>query len=137
MKSILRQIGRIDWGEKMTKALIRFDRLESLIKETGKKKKFLCAKVGRGEYYINDAKTKGVNIPIEYIEAWAEELGTTADYLTGQSDIKEKPPAEAGDLDAESSALVDKLDYDQLIELIFRATKRAEELKNAQQKLGE
>ena len=124
MKSILRQIGRIDWGEKMTKALIRFDRLESLIKETGKKKKFLCAKVGRGEYYINDAKTKGVNIPIEYIEAWAEELGTTADYLTGQSDIKEKPPVETGDIRKQAEEMIARMDHDQLLEFIAKATEK-------------
>ena len=116
---------------------IDFDRFDNLIKESGKSKSYLSRKVNKPVYYLKDAKKCNINIPDDILEVFASELNTTVDYLTGKSDIKEKSPAEAGDLDAESSALVDKLDYEQLIELIFRATKRAEELKNAQQKLGE
>lgn len=74
---------------------------------------------------------------IKTVQKIADYFGVTTDFLLGYTGIKEKSPAEAGDLDAESNALVDKLDYDQLVELIFKATKRAEELKKAQQKLGE
>lgn len=82
-------------------------------------------KAGRNSSY----KTK--------LQTIADAYNVSIDWLYGNSDIKEKSPAEAGDLDAESNALVDKLDYDQLVELIFKATKRAEELKKAQQKPGE
>lgn len=113
------------------------ERLDDLINRTGKTKSHLCRAIGKTRYYLRDVKKLDINVPDDVVETLASELNTTVDYLTGKSDIKEKSPAEAGDLDAESSALVDKLDYEQLIELIFRATKRAEELKNAQQKLGE
>ena len=116
---------------------IDFDRFDKLVEETGKTKSHLCRSIGKTRYYLRDAKKMNVNVPEDVVETLAFELNTTVDYLTGKSDIKEKSPAEAGDLDAESNALVDKLDYDQLVELIFKATKRAEELKKAQQKLGE
>lgn len=65
---------------------INFDRLESLIKESGKKKSYLCIKANRGQYYLRDARNKGTNIPEEVVEIWADELGTTPEYLTGESD---------------------------------------------------
>ena len=67
-------------------AKINFDRLESLIKESGKKKSYLCIKANRGQYYLRDARNKGTNIPEEVVEIWADELGTTPEYLTGESD---------------------------------------------------
>ena len=116
---------------------IDFDRFDKLVMESGKSKSHLSRKVNKPVYYLKDAKKCNINIPDDILEVFASELNTTVDYLTGRTDIKEKSPAEAGDLDAESNALVDKLDYDQLVELIFKATKRAEQLKKAQQKLGE
>lgn len=76
---------------------INFDRLESLIKESGKKKSYLCIKANRGQYYLRDARNKGTNIPEEVVEIWADELGTTPEYLTGEIDEKEKPAAQKGD----------------------------------------
>ena len=78
-------------------AKINYDRLESLIKESGKTKTHLCAKVNRGQYYLRDVKNKSINIPEEIIGVWADELGTTPEYLTGESDEKEKPAAQMDD----------------------------------------
>ena len=76
---------------------LNYDRLESLIKESGKSKAYLCAKVNRGRYYMRDLKNANTNVPEETAEIWADELGTTPEYLTGESDEKEKPAAQKGD----------------------------------------
>lgn len=76
---------------------LNYDRLESLIKESGKSKAYLCAKVKRGRYYMRDLKNANTNVLEETVEIWADELGTTPEYLTGESDEKEKPAAQKGD----------------------------------------
>ena len=41
---------------------LNYDRLESLIKESGKSKAYLCAKVNRGRYYMRDLKNANTNV---------------------------------------------------------------------------
>ena len=76
---------------------LNYDRLESLIKESGKSKAYLCAKVNRGRYYMRDLKNANTNVPEETVEIWADELGTTPEYMTGESDEKEKHDDQKGD----------------------------------------
>lgn len=71
--------------------MFRYDRLDDLIKETGKKKNYLSQKIGHAGRYLNDAKKQNLNIKKRDVEILAEELGTTVEYLTGESDQKEKP----------------------------------------------
>lgn len=78
---------------------IDFDRLDKLIEETGKSKSYLCRSIGKNRYYLRDAKKLNLNVPDDAVETLAAELGTTADYLTGLSDIKEKPTLNEGELD--------------------------------------
>ena len=47
---------------------LNYDRLESLIKESGKSKAYLCAKVNRGRYYMRDLKNANTNVPEETVE---------------------------------------------------------------------
>lgn len=68
-----------------------FLRFENLRKDRGVTKAFLCSIVGRGKQYINDCMTRNTNIPAEYIKKWADALGTTPEYLNGETDEKEKP----------------------------------------------
>lgn len=77
--------------------MFRYDRLEELVKESGKKKNYLCAKIGKCPTYLRDAKKQNTNIKDEDIEILAFELNTHKDYLTGKSDQKEKPTTFAGD----------------------------------------
>lgn len=95
---------------------IDFDRLDALIKETGKKKNYLCGLLGRGEYYIRDARNKNIDIPAEYVAIWADELSTTADYLQGYTDVKEKPTAGAVSFEDVVKA-VKSMDREQLVKL--------------------
>lgn len=78
---------------------IDFDRLDKLVEETGKTKSHLCRSIGKTRYYLRDVKKLNLNVSDDLVETLAAELGTTADYLTGQSDIKEKPTLNEGELD--------------------------------------
>lgn len=89
---------------------IDFDRLDALIKETGKKKNYLCGLLGRGEYYIRDARNKNIDIPAEYVAIWADELSTTVDYLQGYTDVKEKPTAGAVGMSPIAREIINCLD---------------------------
>lgn len=104
---------------------INFDRLESLIKESGKKKSYLCIKANRGQYYLRDARNKGTSIPEVVVGIWADELGTTPEYLTGESDKKEKPVSARAELDK----LIDGMGRDELIDFIAKATEKLREQK--------
>ena len=64
---------------------MNFDKLDDLLKKTGKSKAHLCKLVERDRYYIRDCKRSG-NVPDEYIKIWADSLGTTYEYLTDQTD---------------------------------------------------
>ena len=76
--------------------MFRYDRLDERIKETGKKKVYLCEKLNRAPTYLRDAKKQNTNIKGEDLRILADELETTPEYLTGKTDIKEKSPAPEG-----------------------------------------
>lgn len=78
---------------------IDFDRFDNLVKESGKSKSYLSRKVNKPVYYLKDAKKCNINIPDDILEVFASELNTTVDYLTGKSDIKEKPTLNEDELD--------------------------------------
>ena len=73
--------------------LFNYDRLDLLVKETGKKKNYLGVKMGFSGRYLNDAKKQNTDIKGEPLKILADELGTTPEYLTGLTDQKEKSPA--------------------------------------------
>ena len=106
---------------------IDFDRFDNLVKESGKSKSYLSRKVNKPVYYLKDAKKCNINIPDDILEVFASELNTTVDYLTGKSDIKEKSPAEARDIRKQADELIGKMDHDQLLEFIARATEKLRE----------
>lgn len=84
--------------------LFRYDRLEPLIKKSGKTKVFLCQQMGVCKTYLRDAKKQKTNISGDTLRILAEELGTTPEYLKGETDdplfpedIKKERPAENGE----------------------------------------
>ena len=106
---------------------IDFGRLDKLVEETGKTKSHLCRSIGKTRYYLRDVKKLNLNVSDDLVETLAAELGTTADYLTGQSDIKEKPPAETGDIRKQAEEIIARMDHDQLLEFIAKATEKLRE----------
>lgn len=75
------------------------ERLDDLINRTGKTKSHLCRSIGKTRYYLRDVKKLDINVPDDVVETLASELNTTVDYLTGKSDIKEKPTLNEDELD--------------------------------------
>ena len=103
--------------------MFRYDRLDELIKETGKKKKYLCEKLQKCPTYLRDAKKQNTNIKGHDLIILAQELSTTPEYLSGETDEK-TPASQTGNglnestkylqLSPENRALVDAL-IDQLL----------------------
>lgn len=71
--------------------MFRYDRLDELVAETGKKKNYLSTRMGHSGRYLNDAKKQNIQIKLQDVEILAAELGTTPAYLNGETDKKEKP----------------------------------------------
>ena len=66
--------------------MFSFDRFDALIKEQGISKAFLAEKIGRHKTIFYDWQ-KGNSAPKkEYLDIIADILGTTPEYLTGESD---------------------------------------------------
>ena len=102
-------------------ALFRYDRLNALAKETGVKKAHLCRLLGRSEYYLRDAEKNNTNISGRALSILAEALGTTPEYLTGESD--EKKPLVNGD--EELTEYLQALKEKPGLRMLFSLTKNA------------
>ena len=88
--------------------MFRYDRLEERIRETGKKKVYLCERLQKCPTYLRDAKKQNTNIKGDDLRILAEELDTTPEYLTGETDQKTKSPApESAELDPVTRELFD------------------------------
>ena len=57
----------------------------------------------------------------------ADYVGVTTDYLMGYTDIKEKSPAEAGDIRKQAEEMIARMEQDQLLEFIAMATEKLRE----------
>ena len=71
--------------------MLNIAKTEELIKFKGWSNTYFCKKMGHSRTWITDMK-HGIGLPDEnMIRAIANELNTTFEYLTDQSDQKEKP----------------------------------------------
>jgi len=75
--------------------VVNITKIKALAKEKGISITFLCQKVGQGAWYLNDVAKGKAPMPPERLSIIAELLGTTAEYLCDDSDIKEKAPAKS------------------------------------------
>ena len=76
--------------------MFRYDRLDELIQQTGKKKNYLSIAMGHSGRYLNDARKQNTNIKGNDLLVLAAELGTSPEYLTGQTDEKTANPVVDG-----------------------------------------
>lgn len=72
--------------------MFNYDKFEELVKESGKKKIYLSEKINKGKTYFRDARKQKTNIKGWELDIIAQELGTTPEYLTDRSDIKNPAP---------------------------------------------
>lgn len=103
--------------------MFNYDRLDQLVKETGKKKNYLSTKMGFSGRYLNDARKQNTDIKGEPLRILAEELGTTPEYLVNETDEKSPTPGGAGLTEAQKSAieLVKKMDEQTLARFVAAA----------------
>lgn len=62
------------------------DRIIELAKAQGKSMTYICNLVQRPRSYLYGVKRSDLNIPSEYFPVFANDLGTTVEYLTWQTD---------------------------------------------------
>lgn len=77
--------------------LFNYNRMESMIAQSGKTKLHLCRAMGVSKTYLRDAKKQGTDISGEKLRILAAELNTTPEYLRGETDdpgIKKERPAD-------------------------------------------
>lgn len=78
------------------------ERIYALIEEKGMRVNFILEKIGKSESYFRQIKTGKASIPAGVLAQIAEILGTTVEYLKGETDdpnIPEKAPAEISDVE--------------------------------------
>ena len=79
--------------------MVNIDKIKALAREKGVSITFLCQAIGQGAYYFNDVKRRNGSIPDDRLTVIADLLDTTTEYLTDQSDQKEKPTHAEVDVD--------------------------------------
>lgn len=75
--------------------MVRYDRMNMLFAETGVKKAHINRLLGKSNYFLRDAEKTNANLSQSQLSIIADALGTTPEYLTGESD--EKKPLVNGD----------------------------------------
>lgn len=93
--------------------LFNYNRMESMIAQSGKTKLHLCRAMGVSKTYLRDAKKQGTDISGEKLHILAAELNTTPEYLRGETDdpaIKKAPGINAEGLSVARKALLDAVD---------------------------
>lgn len=93
--------------------MFNYNRMESMIAQSGKTKLHLCRAMGVSKTYLRDAKKQGTDISGEKLQILAAELNTTPEYLRGETDdpaIKKAPGINAEGLSVARKALLDAVD---------------------------
>lgn len=100
--------------------MFNYNRMESMIAQSGKTKLHLCRAMGVSKTYLRDAKKQGTDISGEKLHILAAELNTTPEYLRGETDdpgIKIERPADGealSDMQLEAIEFVKSLTEDKL-----------------------
>lgn len=77
--------------------MFNYDRFEALRAEKGITKKFIADALGKKDVIFHAWKTNKSRPSAEQLRIVADILDTTPAYLMGETDIKEKAPAQKGE----------------------------------------
>ena len=87
------------------------EKIIELAKEKGIKMKYFCDQFGKQRSFMTDIKNRKNFLEEEQLQFVATELNTTVEYLTDQTEQKEKPTVQTDDeLDPEIEELLDLLE---------------------------
>ena len=103
-----------------------FERYSELCAKAGTTPNGAAKIIGISSASITDWK-KGAMPRSNAIEKISAYFGVTADYLQGYTDIKERFPAETGDIRKQAEEIIARMDHDQLLEFIAKATEKLRE----------
>lgn len=101
--------------------MFRYDRMNALFAETGVKKAHVIRLMGKSSYYLRDAEKLNTDLHPKYVKIIADALGTTPEYLTGETD--EKKPLVNND--EELTDLLERVRDDPDLRMLFSVTKGA------------
>ena len=76
----------VDFHKKGVVVLFRYDRMNILVQKTGVSKSHICRQLGKSRYYLRNAEKQQTNIQGESLQIIADILGTTPEYLSGETD---------------------------------------------------
>lgn len=82
------------------------DKIKELAKEQGKSLSYICKQLNVANNYLTDVAAGRNQLKPDRLAQIADILGTTPEYLRGETDIKEKP-AENGGLSEDDKKLLD------------------------------
>lgn len=86
-----------------------YTRFEELIDDLGIKKTFVAEKLGKSPSICQDWKRGKSQPSATQLQIVAEILDTTPEYLTGETDVKEKPVPKEDELDRVLISLLKEL----------------------------
>lgn len=85
--------------------MYEIDKIKRLAKEQGKSLSFICAQLKTSRTFFLDVERGKSSLKPDRLAQIADILGTTPEYLRGETDIKEKP-AENGELSEDDIKLL-------------------------------
>lgn len=71
--------------------MYEIDKIKKLAKEQGKSLSFICAQLKTSRTFFLDVERGKSSLKPDRLAQIADILGTTPEYLRGETDIKEKP----------------------------------------------
>lgn len=104
--------------------MVNLDKIKSLAKAKGWSLSYLCKQLGLASSYFTDVRNGKNTISDTRLEVIAELLDTTAEYLKGKTDIKQKPVSEEDELNEYLEELKNRDELKMLFSLAKGATKK-------------
>lgn len=87
--------------------MLNISKFENLLKENGMSKAYFCDSFNHSRTWIDDWK-RGVGVPKDnLLQAIADKLDTTVDYLTDKTEQKNKPATESDRLGAYEKRIIE------------------------------
>ncbi len=92
--------------------MLVIDRISALAKKKGISKTHICNEIGKERSWLQTVNKQNSTIPPKCLEQIADILGTTVEYLNGETDNpeKEKSPSSIDELSDFKKSILDLLD---------------------------
>lgn len=99
--------------------MYEIDKIKEIAKEQGKSMSYICEKLNVTTSYFNDVIRGKNTLKPDRLAQIADILDTTPEYLKGETDIKEKAPAQLSELEQKMLEIFRSLSEEQQKALLF------------------